>query len=158
MTSTPSIVGLRGNCRGTSLIEFGLIAPLLMTMMMGVIDFGRAFTHKFAMEQAAYRTLEKITVGSLDTDYSVFKAEAALASGEPEENVRIRGWVECDNDGVQRHLDETCENQQLSRFIRVAIESDFQLSFPTGPLAHSLGHANSLGQIRLSVGSTLRVQ
>jgi Flp pilus assembly protein TadG len=158
MALARALIDVTRNNRGTSVIELGLIAPLLITMMMGIIDFGRAFTHKFAMEQATYRTLEKITAGSRQSDYVQFKSEAATAAGEPEANVTIESWLECDG-MKQADFNTACtDTQQVSRFVRVAIVSDFQLSFPTGPLANSLGHANSLGQIKLAVGSTLRVQ
>ncbi len=43
----------RGPERGTALIEFTLILPLLLVLTVAVVDFGRAFFVKNVLEQAA---------------------------------------------------------------------------------------------------------
>lgn len=144
--------------RGTSVVEFGLMAPILFSLFMGTIDFARGFTHKFWMEQSAYRTLEKISAGSLQTDYTQFEGEAAQAAGVNEADVEITSWLECE--GVrQADFNAICaEGEQVTRYVRIAIQSFFQLSFPTGPLATSAGTADEQGRLLLQTASTLRVQ
>ena len=48
--------GLAADCRGVSAVEFALLAPVLLSMMFGVIEFGRvAYTQgvvSFAAEEA----------------------------------------------------------------------------------------------------------
>ena len=44
----------KGLCeRGTALIEFSLILPMLLVLTVAVVDFGRAFFIKNVLEQAA---------------------------------------------------------------------------------------------------------
>jgi Flp pilus assembly protein TadG len=45
--------GRRGRERGTALIEFTLILPLLLLLTVAVVDFSRAFFVKSVLEQAA---------------------------------------------------------------------------------------------------------
>jgi Flp pilus assembly protein TadG len=48
--------GLAADCRGVSAVEFALLAPVLLSMMFGVVEFGRvAYTQavvSFAAEEA----------------------------------------------------------------------------------------------------------
>ena len=52
MKSSQSSLGRQGE-RGTALIEFTLIMPLLLVLTIAVVDFGRAFYVKNVLEQAA---------------------------------------------------------------------------------------------------------
>jgi hypothetical protein len=47
-----------GDPRGQSLVEFGLVLPLLLVILLGVVDFGRVFTAGIAMEAAARNAAE----------------------------------------------------------------------------------------------------
>lgn len=143
--------------RGSSLIEFALMAPVLALMFVGISDFARGLARKFQIEQATYRALELITVGSIQSDYSYVRPEAAAAAGEPEANVAVTNWLECNN--VQKaQFSETCPTgQETARFVQVTIVSDFQPSFSYGPLGRHFG-GNEDGTMRLTARSTLRVQ
>jgi len=44
--------------RGQSLVEFGLVLPLLMIFLLGIADFGRVFADGIALEAAARNTAE----------------------------------------------------------------------------------------------------
>ena len=52
MHSSQSKPGRQGE-RGTALIEFALILPMLLVLTIAVVDFGRAFFVKNVLEQAA---------------------------------------------------------------------------------------------------------
>jgi hypothetical protein len=47
------ICALRRNERGTALVEFALIAPLLFLLIFGIVDFGRAFDYYNQVTQLA---------------------------------------------------------------------------------------------------------
>jgi len=50
---TPTrLAGLRGE-RGQSLAEMALILPILLLLIMGIVDIGRAFHHYVVLENAA---------------------------------------------------------------------------------------------------------
>ncbi len=44
---------LRSDRRGAALVEFGIIAPLLFILTLGVIDFGRVMWYRTTLEHAA---------------------------------------------------------------------------------------------------------
>lgn len=151
--------------RGTSAIEFALIAPLLALMTMGISDLALGLTRKYKLEQASYRALELVTVGSLarnpnvppPSDYTFLKTEAATAAGVPEGNVTVTPRLECN--GTEQNFDMPCTNaaDQIARFITVTIIDDYQPLFPYGPAgARFTGSAD--GKIRLTARSTIRMQ
>ena len=43
----------RQNERGAAVVEFALVAPLLLTMVLGIAEFGRAYHVQSAISQAA---------------------------------------------------------------------------------------------------------
>jgi hypothetical protein len=68
--------------RGQSLVEFGLVLPLLILLLLGVADFGRVFADGITLEAAArdgaeaaaqeYLQLARNSSGGVDTaDYGV---------------------------------------------------------------------------------------
>ena len=61
---------LRSDERGAAVIELALIAPVLATMTVGVLDLSTAFSRKLALEQAAQRGVEKVmqTTGELKVE------------------------------------------------------------------------------------------
>lgn len=44
--------------RGQSLVEFGLVLPILLVVLLGVVDFGRVFSAGITMEAAARNAAE----------------------------------------------------------------------------------------------------
>lgn len=141
--------------RGNSAIELALFAPIIASFIVGMSDLALGLTRKFQIEQASYRALELITVGSLQTDYTAFvRAEAAAAAGEDVSNVTVTNWLECD--GTKKEpFSETCSSsQQTARYVKVQIVSDFQPTFSY--MADVMGGAD--GKVRLTSRSTLRVQ
>lgn len=155
--STPNLLQrLRRDQRGTSAIEFALVAPLLSIFALGIGDLSLGLTRKYQLEQASYRVLELVTVGSLQSDYSYIRPEAASAAGVTEDKVAVLAWLECD--GQQQDFATTCTAaQQTARFLKVTITDDYQTIFPYGPVAESLAGASE-GKIPLTARSTIRIQ
>ena len=143
--------------RGVSAIEFGLVAPVLAFTVIGIVDCANGLARKFKIEQATYRTLEMVTNSRNTVSTADLTAGAASAAGEPEANVAIDSWLECDSVRAAADTLNCTGTQQTARFVRVAIVSDFQPSFRYGPLGTALG-ANPDGTIRLTARSTVRVQ
>lgn len=143
--------------KGTSAIEFALLAPTLAVLATGIADFSMGLTRKFEIEQASYRALELMSAGSIQTDYSYIRTEAANAAGEPLENVTVSYWLECD--GIrQQDFNAACpDEQQTARFVQVAIVSDYEPIIGYGPVL-TMMDANAQGEVRLTARSTLRVQ
>ena len=66
---------LFANARGAAVIEMALVAPVLATGVIGIVDISNAYSKKLALEQGAQRAIEKI----MNTTESA-TVEATLAS------------------------------------------------------------------------------
>jgi len=148
---------------GNSVMEFALFAPVLAMFLVGISDMAMGLARKFKIEQASYRSLEMISVGSRQPDYEVLiKPDAAAASGEPEANITVTSWLECN--GVRKpDFNEACapENktagtpaEETARFVKVEIVSDYEPTFAY--MANLMGGAD--GKVRLTARSTIRVK
>jgi Flp pilus assembly pilin Flp len=122
--------------RGTSLIEFGFLAPFLALLTMGVVDLSRGLAERFAIQQAISRGLEMVqarpayaTANSNDVDYSFVKTEVATAAGVPAGQVTLQRWLECD--GVeQSDVNGTCPTgDDVARYLRIRVTKDFKGQF-----------------------------
>lgn len=132
--------------RGTSLVEFGFLAPFLGLLAMGVIDLSRGLAERFQLQQAVSRSLELVqarpaVVGddAADLDYTFVKVEAASAAGVPQSQVTLTRWLEC-NGVEQPSVTGTCPaGQDVARYLRVRIAKNFQgeFYFQTIPMSAS---------------------
>jgi Flp pilus assembly protein TadG len=117
------------DARGSSVVEFALAAPVLGLVVVGIADYGRGFSQRFALETAAHRTLERAAVGTTNTDYSFLAAEAAAAAGVPAADVTFDNWLECDGTRMPNYSDVCTSSQQVARYIQVTIYKNFSPSF-----------------------------
>jgi Flp pilus assembly protein TadG len=123
--------------RGTSLVEFAFVAPVLGLFLVGIADYSRGFAERYALEAAASRTLERAilgtsissTTGTNTDDYAFLRDEAAAAAGVPVANVTYTPRLYCD--GVeQASFNDVCNaGQEISRYIYIRIIKDFVPSF-----------------------------
>ena len=155
------LAALGPDTRGATLVEFGLLFPVLALLVMATIDVSRGLGAKFRLEQAAHRTIEMATVGGVNNiDEDVLEAEAALAAGVPVENADVRRWIECDavRDTTNDDWTDSCESdQQTSRYVEVTIFADYMPSFRSIPLMSGFGNQPD-GSVRLWADAGVRVQ
>lgn len=131
--------------RGTSLIEFGFLAPFLALLTMGVIDLSRGLAERFNLQQSVNRGLELVQARpavadatSGDVDYSFVKTEVAAAAGVPQSQVTLTRWLECD--GSEKAVDSTCaDGQTVARYLKVRVTKNFiaEFYYDTIPMAAS---------------------
>ena len=67
----------RGNDRGTTAVEFGIVAPLLFAIMFGILAFGIQFATRIAVTYAATEG-GRAAVGGLDDTERESLARAAI--------------------------------------------------------------------------------
>ena len=135
--------------RGTSLIEFGMLAPFLAFLTMGVIDLSRGLADRFALQQAVNRSLElaqarPAVAGAKATDvsYDFVKDEAVRAAGTGS-TVTLTRWLEC-NGVEQPSVTGTCpDGQDVARYLRIRIAKDFHGEFYYGTI-----HLHASGALR----------
>ena len=121
--------------RGTSLIEFGFMAPVLAVLAMGIIDLSRGIAERFALQQAVNRGLELVqarpaTAGATatDLDYSFATEEVERAAGTGA-TVTMTRWLEC-NGVEQAEVTGTCPSgQDTARYLRIRAVKNFDADF-----------------------------
>lgn len=147
---------LAADARGASLIEFALFLPILAMMVMGISDVAMGYARKLELEAGAYRALEKVAVGSVQTDYEYLKNDVAAEAEVTAADVEIDLWLECDRTR-QTDFTGTCgAGQELARYIEVAVDTTYETQFDYGPLARSMGGDN--GFVPVSATAALRLQ
>ena len=127
---TVSLSRLRKDKRGAAIIELGLAAPILATMLIGMVDLGRGYSMKLQLEQAAQRAIEKVMNGQADrTSIAALKTEAATTASVDETAVTVDFWLECDG-ARQASYDTTCTGTAVSRrYLTVQITKAFSPMF-----------------------------
>ena len=149
---------LRRDARGVSVIELALTAPFLAFLVMGMTDLARGMANKLMLEQAAHRALEKAAVGTVQSDYTFVKTEAATAAGVPATDVTVTTWLECDGT-AQAAFDGVCPaGQMYSRYVRVTINSSFRPSFNYSKLGYNVFGISAGGTLAQTGSATVRVQ
>lgn len=147
---------LSRDSRGASVIEFGLFAPILAVMVMGISDVAMGYSAKLQVEQAVYRALEKVAVGTVQSDYQYLRNEAAAADGSggiQASNVTVENWLEC-NRVRQTTFTALCPTgQDTARYVSVSVSWSYTPQFSYGPLV-----GNSSGVVPISASASLRIQ
>jgi Flp pilus assembly protein TadG len=148
------ILKLARDERGTSIIEMALVAPVLATMFVGMVDLSNAYSMKLELEQAAQRSIEKVM--QYRTQYSTYdtlQTEAATAAGVATSAVTVTYWHECDG-AKQASYNTVCATGATeTRYIEVSINKDFTPSFGTRFLPGAVD-----GKLTLNGKAGLRTQ
>ena len=148
--------------RGTSIIELALVAPILATMVVGMVDLSRGYSQKLQLEQAAQRSIEKAMNSDKETTlFETLKAEGAEAADVAESAVEVKYWLECN--GVSQNTsaatmatdyEKVCpDGQTYARYVKVKITKTYTPMFRTRFLG-----ANSDGTFTLVGDAGIRVQ
>ena len=146
---------------GASIIEMGLMLPILSSLLIGFIDISRAYSAKLQLEQAAYRSIENVQqYNASESTYDTIKTEAAAAanssgfSGVTASNVTLDFWLEC-NGTRQANYDTVCPSgQTYARFLTVDVAATFTPMFAS----RRWPGANSDGTFTLHGQAGLRTQ
>lgn len=121
----PNLSSLRRDESGASVIEFALFAPILAMMAVGISDMAMGYSTKLQVEQAVYRALEKVTIGTDRTDFDYMRAEAAAADGDggiQASDVTVDKWLECDRTRQDDFDDSCAPGQDMARYVSVTID------------------------------------
>jgi len=118
---------------GASIIEMGMLLPFLGAMVIGVADISRAYSAKLKLEQAAYRSIEKVQqYRDTSSTFSTISSEAttaATAAGFTSPVVTIDYFLECDG-SRQATYNTMCTGTALpNRWITVDIQAKYTPMF-----------------------------
>jgi Flp pilus assembly pilin Flp len=139
--------------RGASIVEMGLAAPILATLLVGMIDLSRAYSTRLQLEQVAQRTIEKVQISEFKySDLSGLETEAATAAGTGA-TAHADAWLECN--GVRKNLwtDACTAGQSYARYVEVEVTREFEPYFNVGWFT-----PNANGDILLTGTAGVRVQ
>ena len=116
--------------RGASIIELALVAPVIASLLVGMVDLSRAYSYKLQLEQAAQRAIEKVQQYQTTTStYGTLQTEAATAAGVPTSNVAIDYWLECNGTRATSY-DSVCpDGQTYGRWVTVTVTGTFTPMF-----------------------------
>lgn len=122
--------------RGASIIEMGLLVPILASLLIGMVDISRAYSAKLQLEQSAYRAIEKVQqYQTTQSTYSTLRTEAAAAARAAgfttvtDNDVTIDFWLEC-NGARSGDYNTPCPNgQTYARWITIDITAKFTPMF-----------------------------
>jgi len=112
--------------RGASIIELALVVPVMASLLIGMVDLSRAYSHKLKLEQAAQRAIEKIQQYQTTTStYGTLQQEAADAAGVPLANVNIDYWLECNGTRATTYNSSCSTGQTYGRWVQVDVTGTF---------------------------------
>jgi len=121
--------------RGTATVELGLVAPILATLLIGVVDLTTAYNRKLTLEQATQRGIEKImqTTTNKTVDENIVE-EAAAAAGIDEDQVDLEYWLECDGVAKSDYSMDCDPDEVEARYLTLSITEQFTPMFPLAKL------------------------
>jgi Flp pilus assembly protein TadG len=91
--------------RGQALVEFALALPVLLLLIFGVLEFGRAFTTKIAMENAAREGAHYYIYDIADDNNSFVNTKTAVKWEANNQGLSLQDsdiTVKCVNGGVDQ--------------------------------------------------------
>lgn len=155
-----AVRNLASDQKGASLIELALVAPVLASLLIGMVDISRAYSDRLQLEQAAQRAIEKVQqYQSTTSTYDTLRAEAAAAAGitATSTNPSVRYWLQC-NGGTRLYgsaSETTCSSgQTYQRYVEVSVSKPFVPLFGT----RFFPGANADGTFTLRATAALRTQ
>lgn len=141
--------------RGASIIELALVAPVLASLLIGMVDLSRAYSYKLKLEQAAQRAIEKVQAYQTSTStYTTLQSEAAAAAGVPTNKVTIDYWLECDGTRASNYESVCTGSQTYARWVTVSVEGTFSPMFRS----KYYPRANSDGTFTITGKTGMRTQ
>ena len=106
--------------RGTSIVELALVAPIIASLLIGMVDLSRAYSAKLQLEQASQRAIEKVQqYQATSSTYGTLQAEAAQAARDhgftsvQNSDVTIEYWLEC-NGARKADYNSSCNTAPVS--------------------------------------------
>ena len=139
MPRLPFLRRLGRDERGLSVVELGLVAPVLTLFVAGIIDLSMGLAQRFALQQAVNQSLElvmarppAINTNEDEMDFSYVSAAAAASAGVDEEDVDLDWWLQCDDERMPE-FDDFCDSgEDSARYLSVQVEKPFTGNFFVG--------------------------
>lgn len=142
--------------QGVAAVEFALVAPMLLLLLMGIYDFGMFVNQKMLLESTARAAAEYINQGgeedNLQTD--IVNMMNLEANGASEESLALEteficectgGEVlECDDEEASCTADDEDTDTYIRRYVVVNVNMTFDTLFPYPGLPESIPLSGSV--------------
>ena len=109
--------------RGAAAVEMALVLPLLLLILFGLVDFGRAFNYQMQLTQAAREAVRVKALGGTDDD-ARNRVTAATAAMNP---------------APATSFPATCPVGNTTANAKVTVSYSFSYITPLGPIARLFG-------------------
>lgn len=104
------------NSDGAAAVEFALLAPLFVMLIMGIADFGVYVNQRMQLENLARAAVEYVVKGGEEENVQADVLEAALPPSELEEvTAEAEATCECSSSGAAGVCGTSCENGAYQR-------------------------------------------
>ena len=156
-----SITRLAQDDRGASIVELALVAPVLASLLIGMVDLSRAYSHKLLLEQAAQRAIEKVQQYQASSSTpDLLKAETVAAAQDAgfasttDADVTVDFWLECNGTRATDYNSVCPDGQNYGRWVSIDLKGTYTPMFRS---RHWPG-ANSDGTFTLHGKAGMRTQ
>lgn len=132
---------------GLAAVEFALIAPFLVALLMGMIDFGMFINQRMQLENLARSAAEYVVKGG---DEANVMADVITSSGKipveemPEVEFESGDTCECSETGEEITCGDSCDNGYQRRFFTYSMTRTYTPMFPYPGIPEEIsirGHA-----------------
>ena len=120
------VLALARGCQGNVAVEFALVSPVFITLLVGLADYGLAARERSTMDAAVRSGLAVLLSDPSDTAGAITTAEAIAP------DAAIDATVECVcTDGMVIDCESgTCSSGSPRRFVTVTASQNLTLMFP----------------------------
>ena len=120
---------LRRHQGGAVTIELAIAAPVLATMLIGLVDISTGYSAKLRLEQIAQRTIEKVQATGFDVsdkdDLEDEAEAAAVAAGLTGATATVTWWLECDGVNSGNFTASCAEGAVNAKYVQLDIQDTF---------------------------------
>lgn len=116
------------------MVEFALLAPVFVFLIMGIVDYGVAARNRAALDAAA-RTGLQVLIADYNDEA---EAEASAAVVAPDADVDVSVACVCSDGAVVDCASGTCASGVPRRIATVIVTQDHTLVFPWPGIADPL--------------------
>lgn len=126
--------------RGATAVEFALLLPLLMLLLFGIIDFGRALNAQITITQAAREGARVAALtGATTSSVQTRTTQAAIGLNLSAANVPASGMDVCQSGDGRKNLNS-----------QVTVNYTFSFITPVGAIANAIGGGTFGSTLHLS--------
>lgn len=122
---------------GASAVEFALLSPILIVLLIGTVDFGFYIMQSMRLQNVAHASAEYVSQAQDDANVQIIAEEAYAGDFA---DITLTSEFECEcSDGVVDVCPVSCgSNDYQRRYVSVTASGTFQALMPYPGLADDL--------------------